>query len=47
MSTEKAGLPETILFKRLEGGKVEEVARWVGLVFYLLFLCKVGLVFTR
>jgi len=30
VSTEKAGLPETILFKRLEGEKVEEVARYGG-----------------
>merc|ERR1719187_809013 len=30
VSTEKAGLPETILFKRQEGGKVEEVARYGG-----------------
>ena len=28
VSKEKAGLPETVLFKRLEGGGVEEVARW-------------------
>ena len=29
VSKEKAGLPETLLFKRVEGGTVEEVARWV------------------
>ena len=28
VSKEKAGLPETLLLKRLEGGSVEEVARW-------------------
>ena len=37
MSTEKAGLPETILFKRQEGGKVEEVARWGSFFFFFFF----------
>ena len=46
MSTEKAGLPETILFKRLEGEKVEEVARWGS--FFSSFSLPMGLlVFTR
>ena len=28
MSKEKAGLPETLLLRRVEGGMVEELARW-------------------